>query len=117
MNDLSAPSNDCGLDYFVFAQHYLISTCISWMTKSPDNVCEPQYTKMSWNIHGIWPYKSRYVSHDIYCNNFTTFDMNALEPISDQLERDMHGFLVGMKSDKLRDIRRKKKLNTQFILS
>lgn len=59
---------------------------MEWMEKKKDNVCLLPSQKEIWIIHGVWP--TRYGSiGPAFCNKSSTFDINTLKPIEEQLEQ------------------------------
>lgn len=73
-------------DVLIFTQRWPVTACIQWMDKSENHVCILPSQKDTWTIHGIWPTRFGSIGPS-FCNKSSTFDMNTIAPLMDQLEQ------------------------------
>lgn len=71
-------------DILIFTQRWPITDCMTWMNKGKDHICILPSQKDTWIIHGIWPNKFGKFG-PFFCNSSAIFDVNALQPIMDEM--------------------------------
>lgn len=70
-------------DVLIFTQSWPQSKCFEWEEESTSHKCNLP-TDEEWIIHGIWPSKDHTMG-PFYCNRSLHFDINALNPLKDEL--------------------------------
>lgn len=73
-------------DILIFTQRWPITDCMTWMNRGEDHVCVLPSQKDTWTIHGVWPTKIGTMG-PFFCNESAPFDINALEPLMDQMKQ------------------------------
>ncbi|XP_060872142.1 uncharacterized protein LOC132946257 isoform X2 [Metopolophium dirhodum] len=72
-------------DILVFSQSWPYTFCHTWTVNSNTHTCNLPANRNQWTIHGIWPSKIGAFGPS-FCNNQTTFNLNALNTIIPELK-------------------------------
>ncbi|XP_022174441.1 uncharacterized protein LOC111036643 isoform X2 [Myzus persicae] len=72
-------------DILVFSQSWPYTFCHTWTVNSNTHTCNLPANRNQWTIHGIWPSKIGAFG-PFFCNNETTFNLNALDSIIPELK-------------------------------
>jgi ribonuclease T2 len=68
----------------IFSQAWTPTACYEWEKTSPTHQCNEPLIE-EWSIHGLWPTKNGTLG-PFFCNASLHFNLNALDPLVEELE-------------------------------